>query len=223
MKFYRSLGFEVTREQTKPYVWGSVSRGGIRIDFTRVKGHDPANGPMCLVMVPEVEGLYASFITGMRRMSGRPPLAGLPRITRLRKGSTRFMAVDPAGNQLLFISRDEPEATYDMDPAAYEAMSPLSKALDTAVWRRDLKGHDDRAAAKVLDVALARKEPGAVLDYARVIAARAELAVALGEIERYHALRVELQQLELRSEDRERYRDELQSADDLAAMLAGTS
>jgi hypothetical protein len=58
-----------------------------------------------------------------------------------------------------------------------------------------------------------------MLDLARVRAARAELALALGETELARALRTQLQQVPLTHEERERYRDELQAADELERLL----
>jgi hypothetical protein len=220
LKFYRALGFEVVREQTKPYVWGEVRRGAVEIHFTKDRKLEPGKAfSLCLVMVAEVEELHRTFVEGLKREYGRLPLAGLPRITRLRKGGTRVKVWDPAGNALLFISRNEPAANYDEDPSLYEARSALANALETAAWLRDLKGHDDAAAAKVLDVALAKNEPAPNIDLARALAARAELAVALGDLERSHLLRAELQQVPLTDEEREQYREELEAADELERLL----
>jgi hypothetical protein len=64
---------------------------------------------------------------------------------------------------------------------------------------------DDKAAAKVLDVALARYPAAPALDRARALAARAELALAMGEADRVQTLRAELQQIPLTEEDRRRF------------------
>jgi hypothetical protein len=168
-------------------------------------------------MVDEVEVPHRAFVDGLRRAFGRIPTAGIPRITRLRKGQTRFAVFDPAGNTIIFITRSEPEMSYDEE--SDEGKSRLATALDTAVWLRDIRGFDDVAAARVLDKALARNEPAPPLDRARAIAARAELAVALGDTERTHTLRAELQQMPLSDEERERFKDELQAADDLERLL----
>ncbi|MGH3918287.1 MAG: hypothetical protein ACRDSG_04475 [Pseudonocardiaceae bacterium] len=74
------------------------------------------------------------------------------------------------------------------------------QALDTAVWLRDLKGHDDVKAARVLDVALARDDPAT-------------------PIERVRALRAELEGIPLSDEERARFRDELAAADDLEQLM----
>ncbi len=41
LAFYRLLGFEVTYEQTRPYVYGAVRRGGMNVHFMGIKGLDP--------------------------------------------------------------------------------------------------------------------------------------------------------------------------------------
>jgi hypothetical protein len=71
----------------------------------------------------------------------------------------------------------------------------------------------------VLDVALARDEPATPVDRARALAARAELAVALGDPQRAHALSAELQQVPLAAEDRQRLCHELDAADELERSL----
>lgn len=219
LDFYRALGFEVTYQQTSPYEYGSVRRGGAVLHFHGgFKRLDVKASSTCLVTVQEVEGPHRAFVTGLRRAYGRLPTAGVPRITRLRKGQHRFAVFDPAGNSLIFVARDEPDITYDEEPEP--GQSRLAQALDTAVWLRDLKGHDDVAAARVLDVALARDEAAAPLERARALAARAELAVALGKSERARTLRAELQRVPLSVEERERFKDELHAADDLERLLS---
>ncbi len=219
LDFYRALGFEVTHQQVWPYEYGTVRRGGARLHFhggfTR-PGHAKAFST-CLVVVQEVEGPHRAFVDGLKRALGRLPTAGVPRITRLRKGQSRFAVFDPTGNSLIFVARDEPDVTYDKEPE--QGRSRLARALDTAAWLRDLKGNDDVKAARVLDVALARDEPAAPIERARALAARTELAVALGEAERARALRSELTQIPLSDEERERFRDELHAADDLEQLM----
>ena len=147
----------------------------------------------------------------MRARYGRVPTAGLPRITRLRKGQTRFTTFDPSGNKLLFLDRDEP----DMDYSWYQTKrSRLASAIEMAAFLRDTY-YEDAAAAKVLDVALAKDVSADPVDRARALAARAELAVAMGDAERARAVRAELQQLPLSDRDRDRFRHELQAADEL--------
>jgi hypothetical protein len=220
LAFYRALGFAVTHEQTSPYVYGAVAWCGAELHFYGgFKRRDPAKAETsCVVMVDEVAGPHGAFGAGLKQVYGRLPTAGLPRITRLRPGQTRFAVFDPAGSSLIFIARNESPVNYD--DLLPERQSRLAHALDTAVWLRDLKGFDDVGAARVLDVALARGDAAAPpLDRARVLAARAELAVALGEAERARDLRAELAQIALTADERARYQDELQAADALERLL----
>jgi hypothetical protein len=219
LDFYRALGFEVTHKQNEPYAYGGVRWGSADLHFyggfKRLDPKDSTNS--CLVMVDEVEGPHRSFIENLRASLGVVPTAGFPRITRLRKGQTRFGVFDPDGNCLIFIARSEPDYEYDQEPDP--GRSKLAAALDTAEWLRDWKGFDDVAAAKVLDVALVRDHGAPPVDRARVLTARAELAVALRDMERAASLRAELQQIALTEDERERYRDELAAADELERLL----
>ncbi|MDC0675653.1 hypothetical protein [Nannocystis radixulma] len=203
--FYRLLGFEVTYEQTRPYVYASVRRGGMEVHFMGIKELDPKDAySTCLVMVPEVEQLHATFAGALRSGYGKLPIAGIPRITRMKPGQTRFTVVDVAGNSLIFIKHDA-GGSEDEDPLEAVKRRPdesrLAHAVRFAARLRDFK-NDDAAAAKVLDLALARPEPGDPLERARALSARIELAVAHSDPTRAEALRAELAALPLSAEQR---------------------
>lgn len=163
---------------------------------------------MCLVFVPEVEQLHEVLAGALRKAYGKLPVAGFPRLARMKKGQSRFHVVDPAGNWLRFIKQDAEDAGHEAAEAKADKRSKLAQVLDTVALLRDFKG-DDAAAARVLDAALRRKEPAPPLDRARALAARAELAVALGDQERADALLAELGQIPLSDEERARYQEEL--------------
>jgi hypothetical protein len=218
--FYRALGFEVTYEQAEPYVYGAVRRGGIDLHFHhsgRPEWKDKPGGT-CLVMVPDVGAYHRTFGDGLRARYGRVPTAGHPRITRLRKGQTRFTVFDPTGNSLTFIQQDEPEIDYTKYDAA---RSRLGQVLDKGAFLRDTY-LDDRAAASVLDKALAGGAAGEPVERALALAARAELAVAMGDEGRGREVRAELAGITLGDEDRERHRDDLRAADELEKWIHGT-
>jgi catechol 2,3-dioxygenase-like lactoylglutathione lyase family enzyme len=217
LEFYRALGFEVTHEHTKPYVYLAVRRGGLDLHFTGGGKPDPAGAAgLCLVMVADVAPHHRAFAAALRGKLGRVPTAGRPRITRLRRGQRRFTVVDPGGNSIIFIARDEPEYEYP-DKETWARLSPLERALETAANFRDLRGMDE-AAAKVLDLALAKHPTAAPVERARALAARVELALALGDAARARSARAELDQVPLSDEERERCRDELQAADAIERM-----
>jgi hypothetical protein len=212
--FYRLLGFQETYRQATPNPYAVVERAGAQLHFAGVKGLKPAEAyTTCLMIVPEVERLHQVFAEALRSVFGKLPVSGLPRISRMRSGQSRFTVVDPAGNSVIFIRRNAPD-DYD-ESQKPQSSSRLGKALRAAARLRDFKG-DDLAAAKVLDVALARKEPALPIERARALAARAELAIALGDETRARDAREELQRIALSDEEREQFHGELEAADALA-------
>lgn len=206
LNFYQALGFEVTYRQDEPYLYAAVSRGAMNLHFAK-----RATTASCLVFIADAAVYHRAFSDALRTHYGIIPTADFPRITRFRRGQTRFHLFDPSGNLLLFVNHDEPDPDY----SSYdEALSPLAQTLENAFFLRDTYV-DDRAAAKVLDRALARHQDADPVDRARALAARAELALALGDMVTAQALRNELSQIPLSHETRERFRHELQAADDL--------
>lgn len=218
LDFYRALGFTVTHEQTRPYMYGAVALEGIELHFTKAAAKQP--GALCLLMVEAVDPYHERFAAGLRAQYGRVPTAGKPRITRLRSGQTRFYLFDPAGNQLLFIAMNEPSIDYE---AYDDTLSALGQTLVNASFVRDTYT-DDEKAAKVLDKALARAakkgwEGVAVVDRARALAARAEIAVALGDTAHAAELQRELAALPLDEETWHTYREELEAPQRLARWI----
>jgi catechol 2,3-dioxygenase-like lactoylglutathione lyase family enzyme len=214
LDFYQVLGFEVTYQQEDPYLYAAIRRGGVNLHFSKLTTWHTKN-VVCLIFVPHVAPCHRVFADALRVKYGKVPTAGLPRITRLRQGQTRFHVFDPSGNVLLYINRHEPE----MDYSWYETKrSRLASAIDNAAFLRDTYVND-KAAAQVLDKALAHQEAGDPIDRTRALTARAELAVAMGDAERVGAIRLELRAVALSDEDRARFRHELQAADDLERWL----
>ncbi|RKH58235.1 bleomycin resistance protein [Corallococcus aberystwythensis] len=208
LEFYALLGFEVTYQQRAPNPYAATRRGGAQLHFFGLKGLDPQKAfSSCLIIVDEVEALHARFLASLRKAYGRLPLRGLPRMTRMKKGQTRFTVVDPSGNSLMFIRRDEP-AGYGDDADAPTSL--LGNALKTARRLRDFKG-DDAAAAKVLDVALKKDGAGTTVERAKALVARAELAMALGDTPRALELAREAGTLPLLASEREALRQLTQS------------
>jgi hypothetical protein len=201
LPFWQILGFEVASRQKAPNPYAVMRRGGYELHFFGLKGlKPPENFTMCLVIVPEVEQLHQTFAGNLREALGRTPSKGLPRITRMRPGQTRFTVTDPAGNSVIFIKQG-PEDDEAAEAYKQPNQTPLERALNTAARLRDFK-NDDAAAAKVLDNALARHEDAAPAERARVLAARIELAEAMGEEERAVALRAKLEDLEPSEDER---------------------
>ncbi|MEV6319995.1 glyoxalase [Nocardia sp. NPDC051787] len=220
LDFYTTLGYTVTHEQTHPYVYGAVENDGCALHFvTAPNGDIPAERSGCLVMVDDVASRHQAFTTALRARYGKVPAKGLPRITRFRPGQSRFTVVDPAGNQVIYIQRDEP---MKLEYGGSKALNGLAKVLDNARILRDFK-NDDKAAFRVLEVGLGRFRLEAPrLDVARALAALTELAVATGEPDRTAQFRAELRAMELSDAERAAVADELRASDDLAAWLSGT-
>jgi hypothetical protein len=178
LAFWSALRFVVTYRQKAPSAYGVVERDGYALHFFGLKGLDPAAGfSTCLVLMPEVEGLHAELESSLRTFLGRAPSRGLPRISRMRPKQTRFTITDPNGNSVIFIkygAEDEADAQAYKDPS----LTPLQRSLKLADRLRTFQG-DDHAAARALDIALAREGPESPPDRAEALTARAELARAL--------------------------------------------
>jgi hypothetical protein len=214
LDFYRAIGFEVTYRQRSPNEYAVVRQGGCEVHLFGLKGLKAEDGySACCVVVPDVGPVHRAFGDALRRKYGRLPIAGFPRITRFKAGQTRFTLTDPSGNSVIFVNR-----TAHGGGGGRADLTGLAKATHTAAKLRDESG-DDESAARVLDVALGRYPDAPALDRARALAARAELAVALGEAERLRGLREELRRVPVSDEDRGKYRHEFEAAEALEREL----
>ncbi|WP_091028487.1 glyoxalase [Glycomyces harbinensis] len=225
LAFYKSLGFAVTYEQRRPYLYLAFTLSGFDLHFGKAPaGIDPSTEDAggCLVMVDDVAAYHAAFTAAMRAAHGKVLAKGLPRITRYRPGASRFTLMDPNGNSIVFIRRDEPmELEYGGD----KDLPPLRRALDNARIYREFK-NDDKAAFRVVTSALRRHgEESPAADRAVAYATLIELAVALGEHERVEPLRSDLEGVAAQLDEGERrlVADELHLADDLETWIAGTA
>jgi catechol 2,3-dioxygenase-like lactoylglutathione lyase family enzyme len=212
LEFYQALGFEVTYRQTRPYLYLAVSWSGFEVHFSKPpQGHDPSreDGGGCLVMVDVVAPYHAAFSQAMRSAYGKVLAKGLPRITRFRPGQSRFTLVDPSGNSLIFIQRDEPA---ELEYGGSKKLHGLAKALDNARIFREFK-NDDRAAFRTVNSALRRHGPQApAIDRALALATLVELATALGERDNIDAWMRELATIQLTDAERQRVERELPNA-----------
>jgi catechol 2,3-dioxygenase-like lactoylglutathione lyase family enzyme len=220
LAFYQALGFKVTYKQTRPYLYLALEWSGFAVHFGKPpKGHDPAaeDGGCCLVMVDEVAPYHAAFTQAMRAAHGKVPAKGLPRITRFRPGQTRFTLIDPSGNSLIFIQRDEPA---EVEYGGSKKLQGLARALDNARVFREFK-NDDRAAFRAVSSALRRHgDTAPALDRALALATLIELATALDEHDHIDTWARELQQIHLTDAERRRVADELRHAEELTQWLA---
>ncbi|MDT0342856.1 VOC family protein [Streptomyces litchfieldiae] len=221
LAFYQALGFEVTYQQTRPYLYLALEWSGFAVHFGKPpQGHDPAreDGGGCLVMVDEAAPYHAALTRAMRAAYGKVLAKGLPRLTRFRPGQSRFTLVDPSGNSLIFIQRDEPD---ELEYGGSKKLTGLARALDNARIFREFK-NDDRAAFRALSSALRRHgDTAPALDRALALAALIELATALNEPENIGTWARELERIHLTDAERRRVTEELSQAEDLTRWLAG--
>ncbi|RKN50642.1 glyoxalase [Micromonospora endolithica] len=184
LAFWQALGFAVTWKQTKPYVYLAFRFSGFELHYDGAPSAvDPSaeNTGGCLVFVDAVAPYHAAFSAAMRRAYGRVLAKGQPRITRYRPGASRFTLVDPSGNSITFIRRDEPA---ELEYGGAKELAGLARVLDNARILRDFKS-DDKAAFRALNSGLRRHGDAApAVEQALALAALIELSVALEEPER---------------------------------------
>jgi hypothetical protein len=220
LDFFGALGFEVTYKQTRPYLYLALRRGEVELHYGKApSGLDPAEETSggCLVMTDDVAGYHRDFTDALRARYGKVLAKGRPRITRFRPGQTRFTAIDPSGNNIVFISTEEP---VELEYGGSKKLTGLAKAIDNARILRDFKT-DPAAAARALDSGLRRhRATASTREVARALANRAEVAVALGDRARAEEIAVELRSLALTDEDRAELADELRAAADLERWLS---
>ncbi|MFK3984376.1 glyoxalase [Micromonospora sp. NPDC050397] len=206
LTFWRALGFEVTYEQTRPYVYLAFRWSGFELHYgSAPAGLDPSaeDAGGCLVMVDAVAPYHAAFAEAMRRAYGRVLATGRPRMTRYRPGASRFSVVDPSGNTIIFVRRDEPT---ELEYGGSKKLSGLARVLDNARILREFK-NDDLAAFRALNSGLRRHGDAATdVERALALAGMIELSVALGESERVPDLGARLRVLRLSGSECERVR-----------------
>jgi hypothetical protein len=184
LAFWRALGFTVTYEQHRPYLYLALRWSGFELHYSRAAaGVDPAAETTggCLVLVDAVAPYHAAFVAAMRAAHGKVLVKGLPRITRFRPGASRFTVMDPSGNSIIFIQRDEPG---EVEYGGSKRLKGLAKVLDNARILREFK-NDDLAAFRALNSGLRRHgDSAAPVERAIALAALIELSTALGEPDR---------------------------------------
>ncbi|WP_144120870.1 glyoxalase [Catellatospora sichuanensis] len=219
LAFYQALGFQVTWRQTKPYLYLAFKLGGFDLHFKNPpQGLDPSeeNSGGCLVLVDAVAPYHAAFTQAMRQAYGKVLATGLPRLTRYRPGASRFTLMDPSGNSIVFIQRDEPE---EVEYGGSKKLEGLARVLDNARIYREFKT-DDRAAYRALTSGLRKhRDQAAPIDRALALAALIELAVAMGEPAKIETYAAELRTVQLTESERERVDAELRTAADLEIWL----
>ncbi|MGC5031254.1 hypothetical protein [Micromonospora sp. DT229] len=149
----------------------------------------------------------------MRRWTRRSPSGGQsPRITRYRPGASRFSIVDPSGNTITFIRRDEPA---EVEYGGSKELGGLARVLDNARILREFKS-DDQAAFRALNSGLRRHgDEAPAVEQALALAALIELSTALGKSDLVPAWGDRLLVLSLTARDREQIRQSIATPDTL--------
>lgn len=185
--FWQALGFELALRQKAPNAYAVVRYEDFELHLfglDRLRPED--NFTTCLVVVAEVELLHALYLARLQDHLGRSAYRGLPRMSRMRPGQTRFTVTDVSGNSVIFVRRggedDEAAAQYKR-----AGLTPLQRALALAERERDFKT-DDAAAARVLDRLIERYAGDPSPDYRRAVEARLELAELYEEHDRVEQL-----------------------------------
>ena len=219
VEFYETLGFDISDQQTKPYLYLAFRFDGAELHFKEAApgldiSHELTGG--CLFFVDAVAEYHDAFSDRLRRRHGRIPTKGLPRIERLRPGQSRFQILDPSGNCIVFINRSEADIEY----GGSTALSGLAKAHDNVRIFRDFKT-DDELAARALDTALRRyRDTASRVDLARALADRVELAIALEDTEAEATAAAALEAMALTGAEREAIATELAAIARLRQWLA---
>ncbi len=181
--FWEATGYAITYKQTNPYPYGVVTRNGSSLHFSRgVPGLTAESNvySTCLVMVGDAEEVYADFCAKLKATMGRVPHKGIPRISRMKAGATRFTLTDVSGNSIIFIAngkRDQEE----WEKANDRDVTKLQRAIANARRFRDYK-IDYVSAMKVLDVALKKLDDESAEDIRTAVEMRTELADEAGEV-----------------------------------------
>jgi hypothetical protein len=202
LAFWRALGFTVTWEQTKPYLYLAFRWRGFELHYGLASSTvDPSleNTGGCLVMVDTVAPYHAALTGAMRRTYGKVLAKGLPRITRYRPGASRFTVMDPSGNSIIFIQRDEPA---ELEYGGSTQLRGLARVLDNVRILREFK-NDDRHAFRALNSGLRRHgESAPAVQQALALAELIELSTALQEPRRVPEWGARLRQVSLTTEER---------------------
>lgn len=219
LAFWKLLGYTVTYYQNRPYPYGVIARGGFALHFYRLKGMQPAETYTgCLVMVADAAEVYKEFSRSLKEHTGRVPNAGLPRISRMKPGQTRFTVTDPSGNSVIFITLGEKDDEQFNNPDK-PGLTALQKSIAQAIRFRDFKT-DDEAAAKTLDAGLKRGGEERAIDIAQALLMRAELAREMNELTREAECYAAVKKIRLTKEEIGVLQEKLQITGGIAHFFA---
>ena len=177
--FYEALGFTRTYRQVAPNPYAVVKREDLQIhlfgmpDFRSRKSYGSV-----IVVVPDVDALYHAFAAGLRAAYGKLPTVGIPAhyATSKKFGTVSgFSVVDVGGNWLRISKLGDKEED--------EAEKKTNRAGEDVECRHATGRRTRRRSqsAQTLENGLKRYPDAPILDYARAMLYRAELAIRLGD------------------------------------------
>ena len=205
--FYESIGFKKTYRQVRPNPYAVVALEEIQIHLFGMEGFNPAESyGSVIVAVPDPDSLYRDFAAGLRKVHGKLPVAGIPRMTRPRKkyGTVRgFSVVDPGGNWLRIYKLGESE-----EKNSAEKAEGLAQIIYVAARLGDAHG-DEALALKTIENGLTRfADTSGAMDLAKAYLYRAELAVRTKDFELAKSSLLSAQSLKLTADDKVALTDE---------------
>jgi len=201
--FYRTLGFEIVRDETFPYRFAEVRDGDLWIMTSNYAqfGGKKAFGAL-IVNVTDLGKFHDRFAVNLRNGLGTVPLSGFPRLTRRSRDGSQFRVFDPFGNMLVYMDK------HYAPPLYLEAHDRTEEILNQVWFLRDIYAND-RAAADTLDRALEEMKDESGIGHARLLAARCEIAVAMGELDLAFKLEDVVSRIRLQDSDLRRFEEEL--------------
>ena len=204
--FYKGLGFEIVRDETFPYRFAEFRDGDLWILTSSYAqfGGKRAFGAL-IVNVEDLEQYHNRFASGLKRNLGKVPLSGFPRLTRRSRDGSQFRVFDPFGNMLIYMDK------HYVPPLYLESENSTEEVLNQVWFLRDIYAND-RAAAKTLDRALEETNKASGIGFARLLAARAEVAVALGELDLASSIEHRLTNIDLEESEIQQFDEELKSS-----------
>ncbi|NRS51995.1 VOC family protein [Brevibacillus sp. HB2.2] len=201
--FYSALGFEIVRDETFPYRFAEVRDGDLRLMTSSYAqfGGRKAFGAL-IVSVTELGKFHDRFANNLKNALGTVPLSGLPRLTRRSRDGSQFRLFDPFGNMIVYMDK------HYTPPLYLESQDHTDEILNQVWFLRDIYAND-RAAANMLDRSLEETKNETGIGRARLLAARAELAVARGELELATRLEDMLAHIHLQDSEIRKFQEEL--------------
>lgn len=220
LDFYKALGFEVTYQQSKPNLYACVRHSFTELHFFVLKSLNPAEPySMCYISVPNVDELYQQLIDSLKKTYGKTPTKGLPRISKVNNltEDRRFNIVDPAGNRLMIGQRHTASALQE-EYVVYNPDSNFAQVYKSA-YRLAYAKEDPQAAARILDIAFAKKEPVTTVLRLNALVLRADVAIEMDDLSLAQLYLAEARQLSLTEEDHQEAATALLRAEELEQLF----